>query len=257
CPKCGSENKESNESCSSCYASIVDVELTDSTREPMVIPPAPAKPAQPRAAQPSAQQPQGPMHSGPAGPTGPVGHSPTYRERPAPVRHGSKAVLLVFVLVLVAAGAGAGWWFLLRQPSPGEVVQRFLSACEDENAEKAKSFLSKSTLSIPGMAEAFSKAFSFARKTAKAGDKQRDLTIRIVGTSYEGSAKNTAIVTWEPQDKTDIPSGIDARLDWVLVKEEGAWKIDLVESSNRTLRKLLREALKKGLKIPGNVPPGP
>jgi len=257
CPKCGSENKETNESCSSCYASIVDVELVESTKEPIVLPPAPPpKPAQPRAAQAaprSAQEPPGP----PPGPAGHAGYTPAYSERRAPTRRRSSAGLVVLVLILAAGGAVAAWWFFLRQPSPGEVLQRFFSACEARDTEKAKSFLSKSSLSIPGMAEGFSKGFSAARKTAQAHGKQEEAAIRVLATAYAGAESKTAIVTWEPRDKSDVPAGMDARFDWVLVKEEGGWKIDLLESSRRMMQKLFGEALKKGLKIPKGAPMGP
>ena len=43
CAKCGAENKETNDSCSSCYASLADARTAESTKEPIVLPPEPAE----------------------------------------------------------------------------------------------------------------------------------------------------------------------------------------------------------------------
>ena len=259
CPKCGSENKETNESCSSCYASLAEVELTESTKEPMVVPPAPAKPAEPPKAQTPAAPPQAPAspYGPPPGPIArPAGYTPMYRERAAPVRRGSSAGLIVFILILLAGGAAAGWWFFLRPPSPGEVVQRFAAAAQGNDPEKIKSYLSQSTMNMPGFAEGFARGQELAAKNPKPKD-DVDVRVKILSTVYEGAEKNTAIVTFEPEDKSKIPAGADPKQEVVLVKEEGKWKIDLMATAQRAIRKFFGGGAGKGFKMPKGGQSGP
>jgi len=259
CPKCGSENKETNESCSSCYASLAEVELTESTKEPMVVAPAPAKPAEPPKAETPAAPPQAPLspYGPPPGPIArPAGYTPTYRERAAPVRRGSSAGLIVFILILLAGGAAAGWWFFLRPPSPGEVVQRFFKAAKDRDVEKLKSYLSQSTLSVPGFSESFTRSFEFASKNKESADDSA-YRLKILDTAYEGAEKNTAVVTCEPEDKSKIPAGADPKQEVVLVKEEGKWKIDLMATAQRAIRKFFGGGAGKGFKMPKGGQSGP
>ena len=252
CAKCGAENKESNESCSSCYASLAGVEFTESTKEPMVLPPAAQRPAEPRKAETPAPTAQTPPAGGPGGAPS---YTPIYRERPAPVKQGSSVALIVVILILLAGGAAAGWWFFLRTPSPGEVVQRFVAASEGNDPEKIKSYLSQSTLNMPGFAEGFARGKELAAKHSKSTQptKGQEVRVKILGTVYEGADKNTAIVTCEPEDKSKIPAGMNAKQEIVLVKEEGKWKIDLMA----TIQRAFAGAMKKGFRMPRGGPPGP
>ena len=247
CPKCGSENKETNESCSSCYASLGDVELTDSTIEQ----------AEPSSAETPAPAPSG--YAPTPGPTArPPGHTPIYRERPAPVRQGSGAGLVVFILILFAGGAFGGWWFFLRSPSPGEVVKQFVRAAEDRDADKIKSYLSQSTLNAPGFAEGFARGKELAANIPKPEEVKHE-RVKILSTTYEGAEKNTAIVTCEPEDNSKAPSvmGMDSKQEVVLVKEEGKWRVDLVTTLQRAVQKALREMGGTGCKMPDGGPTGP
>jgi len=243
CPKCGSENKETNESCSSCYASLAGVESTESAKAPMVLPPAPAKAAEPPKAETPAPPPQAPPspYGPPPGPIArPGGYTPGYRERAAPVKQGSSVGLIVFILILLAGGAGAGWWFLLKPQSPGEVVQGFAAAAQSNDPEKIKSYLSQSTMNMPGFAEGFARGQELAAKNPKPKD-DVDVRVNVLSTVYEGAEKDTAIVTFEPEDKSKAPTGMGmgAKQELVLVKEDGKWKIDLPASIQRAVTKAL------------------
>jgi hypothetical protein len=142
----------------------------------------------------------------------------------------------MFIVILLAGGAGAGWWFFLRAPSPGEVVRQFVRATEDNDPEKIKSLLSQSTLNTPGFAEGFARGREFAAKNAKA-DEVKHEHVNIISTTYEGDAKDRAVVTCEPEDKSSVPSGTDSKQEIFLVKEEGKWKIDLMTTIQRAFSK--------------------
>jgi len=262
CPKCGAESKEDRESCSNCYASLSAVEPTESTNQPIIVGSRPGRAPRPPK---SESQP-----SGPAEPTHPQGsnlegmgiessgRSPFYyREPPAVVSRRSNVGLLVFVLILLAGVGFAGWWFFLKQPSPAQVVQGFINACEAQDAEKAKSFLCKSTLNIPGVAEGFTKGFAAARKLGKDNHSSTSTgRIKLLSTSYTGTDKSTAIVASQSMDEKGEPIQPELTFDWVLIKEDGAWKIDLVTTVQKMFVKALGEAMKKAPKPPSNVPGG-
>ncbi|MDH7602971.1 MAG: zinc ribbon domain-containing protein [Armatimonadota bacterium] len=247
CPKCGAENNETRESCSNCYASLAGVEPTESTREPVTIPTGTGRPPrQPR------REPQTSPSSEPVRAEGAVnedlgagvpGRSPFfYREPPPVVKQGSKVGLIVLALVVLAGAGFGGWYFVLRHPSPAQVVQSFIDACEAQDAEKAKSFLSKTTLQAPGVAEGFTKGFATARKLAREqGSQKSSGSMKILGTSYEGSSKDTAVVASQPLDERGQPASGGMTVNWVLVKEEGVWKIDLVQTIQRVFAEAFRQ----------------
>ncbi|MCX8052380.1 MAG: hypothetical protein N3B12_01100 [Armatimonadetes bacterium] len=242
CPKCGSENKEANESCSSCYASLDNAELRESTNEPIAVPP--SKPVTPRSSQPRAsstetpQSPYGPPVGSVVGPTRPVS---TYRERRVPAKQGFGFGAFVFILILLAAGGGSGWWFFLRPPNPGEVVLRFTAAQASHDVEKMKSCLSQNTLNWPG----FSRGLEIGAKIAAKSEVEVP-SVKILTTTYLGADKSTAVVTYEPCDKSKIPAGFDARQEMLLVKEEGQWKIDMIGTLQRAIKKAFGGAVKPG-----------
>ena len=248
CAKCGAENKETNDSCSSCYASLADARTAESTKEPIVLPPEPAERPERRPTEtptPAAQMPP------PGPPVATSTYSPPFRERPAPVKQGSSAGVIIVILILIAAGAAAGWWFFLRAPSPGEVVQAFFKASKGADVEKVKSYLSSSTLNMPGFADGFQRGFEFASKNRQSqGGKKDDADVRIFQTTYEGSDKNTAVVMCEPTGQSIVSSGTGGTIDIVLVKEEGKWKIDMMATAQRMFQKMMGEAGKKGFKMP-------
>jgi hypothetical protein len=156
------------------------------------------------------------------------------------VKPSSSLDLIVFLVILIAAGAAAGWWFFLRAPSPGQVVQAFFKASKGSDVEKVKSYLSTSTLNMPGLAEGFQRGFEYAAKNRQAqADKEDDADIKVLETKYEGTDRNTAVVTCEPTGQPIGWSGTGGKLDIVLVKEEGKWKIDMMTTAKRMLQKMM------------------
>jgi len=172
-----------------------------------------------------------------------------YRERATPVSQGSPAGLIAVILILIAGGAVAGWWFFLRTPSPGEVVQRFAVAAKDGDVEQIKPYLSQSTLDLPGFERGMAAAKERAASHKEPG-KEEDTRVKILNTVYEGADKNTAVVTFEPEDKSKAPAGMAKPQEVILVKEEGKWKIDLAA----TLQREFQKAFGKGFKMPKGGP---
>ncbi len=263
CPKCGAENNEARQSCSNCYASLGGVEPTESTREPITIPQGAGR--EPR---PPKGEPQSPPSDEPAKAENPLSDRPGaespsrspfyYPEPPPAVKQGSKAGWIVLVVVILAAAAFGGWYFLLRQPGPAEVVLSFINACEAGDTEKAMSFLSKTTLDFPGGKGGFVKGFITVRELAQEkGKKPTGTKVKILGTSYEGPDKSTAVVASQPLDEKGQPEAGGVKISWVLVKEEGAWKIDVFKMWQKMLPEILRHMSEKQPKAAPALPSFP
>lgn len=258
CPKCGAENRPEKESCSNCYGSLEGVELTESTREPVITSSQPTRPPRPPRGEPLTNLPGEPVRKEET-PAQSFGESPFYSSRPpVAVKQGANFGVIFLVVILLAGGGFAGWWFFLKPPSPAQVVQRFLDACEHQDAERAKVQLSKSTLDKPGVGDAFVTSFIKAREIAlqKGRTPGSAVTMKVVSTSYTDSDRKTAVVACQPLDEKGQPSKeMQFTFDWVLVKEEGGWKIDIEATVQKMFAKLFREMMEKGGKPPINVPP--
>ncbi len=253
CEKCGAENKIDNEVCSSCYASLVGAKVVQSTKEPVVVsqvqPRAP-RPSQPQA--PAATTPQNQVYGPPPGASA-VGPPPqgmfTERRPPVKQRSGGGALAFIIILILVAGGAAAGWWFYLRPPSPEQVMRTFITASVDMDAEKAKSCLTKDSLNVPGVAESFT-------QIGNAGDKPdpKSVQFEIKETTYEGAEKSTAVVNVNFKLPEKVSTKVDSLdIPFVLLQEEGRWKIDARQSQQRMIQSLMQQMRQRGF----GGPPGP
>jgi hypothetical protein len=245
CPKCGAENRPDKASCSGCYTSLEGVAETEAQPRPAPTQPQaqPRPPAQPQAQMPPAAQPLGasPLSgpAGPAGPTGPTpadnyaappgapspyGPTPTYSERrSAPASRGPNWGAIVGVLILLLGGGGfAGWWFFLRAPGPEAVVQKMIDAQKAGDRETFKSCFSASSISLlsmaPGGADAVMDAMMKQTPNEKPG--------KIISTTYEDNGA-TAIVTVASNQTNEL----------VLIKDNGQWKLDLMASGMRKMKK--------------------
>lgn len=249
CPKCNAENKVTSASCSNCYSSLEGVGVTQSQKadEPVVV--------KPQEEQPAAQRPAAVPLTGPAGqaPPGPYGPPPspgpdprTWRERPAPAKKSSSAAAIVLILILVLGGAAfALWHFVFSKSGPEQAVRGFFDAVKAKDAEKAKSYLSESTVS---MMEAFGGQDAMAKAFSQPGAQEQG-EVNIIKTSYEGE---NAIV--EAEAAGVMAKGLSAGMqsaELVLVKEEGAWKIDLMQTVTRMMGKFMKQGGK-----PPTPPPG-
>lgn len=141
---------------------------------------------------------------------------------------GSSAGLIIVLLIVLAGAAFAGWWFFLRGGGPGAVVDKFVASVKAGDFEGVKSTLNKSATdmiaSVPSNRLEEAKASFMGAMKRNLGDQ----TIKVVKTSYDG---DTAIVGVEVTG-AQVPSENGSH-DVVLVKENGAWKIDFQATAMR------------------------
>lgn len=226
CPKCGAENKDTNVTCSSCYASLEGGALAESRKkdEPTAAP-------QPR---PSVER-----------------VTPVFNNAPAPIQKKSAPTGIVIALIIILGGALAGWWFFLRPAGPEQVVRRFAEASNSGDYQKIKPFLSKSTVSMiesmPGAEQGLTRGLQMSHKMK--GDKA-SAGVKILNTTYEGGDNGTAIVEAEPLDKTGIPAGMDPKQEIVLVREGKEWKVDLMATMQRMMQKMFKGGMPGGFGRP-------
>jgi hypothetical protein len=233
CPKCKAENKLSNASCSSCYASLEGAlmkEVADAivpeaqqNAQPQIgaaPPPAPGMPTigGPRPA-------EGPPPGAPPSPYGPPPsqvYTPPSRENMRPTKQGPNVLAIVLIIVLLGGAGFGAWWMLMRPKSPDEVVNAFVSAAKAGDVEKLKSYLTtncRSDFDKPGVIEGLKRSFGGAN--AKESDES---TVKAGKTTFEGDSK--ALVELLPAKSTNAAPNANTSLLMVLVKEEGQWRID-------------------------------
>jgi TPR repeat protein len=131
----------------------------------------------------------------------------------------SPVALIAIIVVVVAAAAAAGWYFLLR-PTPERAVKAYLRAAEAGDTAAMKAMLSADTLkllNIGGTASANAmKASVPTGATYTLGETKIEGDRATVFVKYAGAAAPS------PAQGQDVP--------FVLVKENGQWKIDLLST---------------------------
>jgi hypothetical protein len=132
----------------------------------------------------------------------------------------SPVVLVVVIVVVIAAAAAAGWYFLLR-PTPQRAVKAYLHAAEAGDSAAVKAMLSAGSLKLldisgPASANAM-KASVPARVTYTFGETKIEGDKASVFVKFAGgtAGANTA-------QGQGVP--------FVVVKEDGQWKIDLLST---------------------------
>lgn len=261
CPKCGAENKPDKASCSGCYSSLEGVVETEAKARPA------PEPTQPQAQAPPPAQPlgQSPL-SGPATPTGPTpadnyapppgapspyGAPMTFPERrSAPASRGPNWGAIALVIVLLAGAGFGGWWAYNKffKPSPEAVVQKMIDATKAGDYDMLKSCLSQSSVSMMSMSVGEDEQAAREQMKKSAG---KDPATKITGTTYEDDGK-TAVVSME--STKPLPAGMPASMkttEMVLLREEGQWKVDLVATSARMMKKIFGG---KGMRMPKPSP---
>lgn len=264
CPKCKAENKAENTACSKCYAPLDEVPLSE-VADPVAPPPRVSTPpdqptAPPTQVAPPTEMPKVPPVGAPTPPAAPPSmagpspygpppsavYTPPVREFTRPTKPGPNWSGIVLLILILGGGGFAGWWFFLRPPSPAEVVQRFHAAAKAGDIEKLKDCLSAGSrplLDTPGAAESVKKELVIAET--------EDGKPKIGETTFEG--ESTAFVKIEPPPSEQIPAGVT--VGFVLIKEDGRWKIDLQQTMKRLMEQAMREMMKKGFKMPQGASP--
>ncbi len=140
---------------------------------------------------------------------------------PAPVTRGPRWGLIILFVLIVGAGVFAGWWFVLRSPSPEQVVQRYLDSVRTGDYDVMVSCFSHEAASVLS-GDDFLKPVVMQSMQEHADDYRK---VRVCPAAYTNHGK-TALV------KTRMTTG-EAPPDassFVLVREGRQWKIDLYKT---------------------------
>lgn len=157
CPKCKAENKTGNAACSSCYTSLENVPVQESTTPPpartQAVPAAPKPPSAPARTQqmPSSQQTQMGTMSPPPPPPGQFQMMP-------PAKRSSTGPIIAIVIVLVLAVFGGAFYLaasksgLLASAAPSEApeksVLKFLEAKKTHDFAKVEPYLCRNSVDM-------------------------------------------------------------------------------------------------------------
>lgn len=255
CPKCAFENGPATVACLNCNTRLVGLPLME--REQTESAAAQSATGQNQSSSREPGQPQ-------AATSPPV--PPSLRQRydsvikqppPEPVKERFNPLPLVLLLVVIVAGAVIA--FTLQKPPkqptvpPDTVVISFLEAKKTNNFSKVEPYLSKA--SVEKIRGIFSN-----RQAESAGFNQHDVEkmllfdlppqaeelkgseIRTTLIQDKEAEKNTATVRATILSAT-ILGQIELEFDYVLVIEDGEWKVDLERSSKFQSNQMLKSLL--------------
>ena len=252
CPKCSSENKESNNCCSSCYTSLDGVPVTEgkgNSAPAVSVPSSTVKPKQTVAAPRPAPSPVNnappPSPDGPKLAVGAYGR-PAFNPRPLEPsgygqrkRIGAGAWLMILIGITVLAYAGISVWqnkLHPKQLTPEQVVYRIYDVSSDY--EKLRPYLTKASITAiiqeHGSESAFSQklkdqaAFSTLAKMCGSG-----IHLKKVTMIDSGKAIAEQKLSQQTVDQMKALYGQEIKFELVLLKEDGVWKLDLPQTQER------------------------
>jgi len=164
---------------------------------------------------------------------------------------GSAVKIIAIILVLAVIGAAAGWYFVLRS-TPEKTMKLMLEASEKKDTAAVKALFcakdQKLLAAIPGG----DKALFPASSSPGAGEKPK----YKIGTSTITGDKATIPVTFE-MPKASMPAMPDMTMTFALVKEEGAWKVDMQATMAEMFKGLGLGDMMKGMGDAMNEMPRP
>ena len=164
---------------------------------------------------------------------------------------GSAGKVIAIILVLAVIGAAAGWYFVLRS-TPEKTMKLMLEASEKKDTAAVKTFFcakdQKLLAAMPGG--------EMLPMGASPGEKPK----YKIGTSTITGDKATIPVTFEIP-KGSIPAGMsvgpEMPMTFVLVKEEGTWKVDMQATMAEMFKGLGLGDMMKGMGDAMNEMPRP
>jgi hypothetical protein len=156
-----------------------------------------------------------------------------------------KWTALVLILVVVAAAVG-GWYFFLRA-TPEKAVRGFLEASDRRDINAMKSHLSaQSVRLINQFGGKMSPDKMFPRRTGKTPD-------YVVGkATIQGERATVPVTAAMPKEAAPYLGGkSQMEVPFVVIREEGKWKVDLIETSAAMMGAAMKEMMKGMMSQPG------
>jgi len=244
CPECGAKNDPGEPQCLNCNLvfprkpevglvggpASIQADPTPPEPQPEYVPPPPPPPTESYAqSRPPGRGAGGFGALNASQPVAGLPQSARY-QRLANSDDGVNWRVVALVVMVLSCSTFAAWWFFLRPPCPADTISRLIGAVEAGDYAAAKSCFTNSSLALLGVPSGNTgMAGGFVRTSAR-------LNIRVVGTSYEGTQSEIAIVECEPTDGANMPPGITIRFQLVVLQEEGDWKIDVGKTLERARR---------------------
>lgn len=138
----------------------------------------------------------------------------------------SKVGWVVGVLLVAALGGGA--WYALGGGGPEKAVSTFLTASAAGDTAGAKAVLAKNSQSLG----------SGLSQLGKLGDNKGGGAPSVGKATVEGDRAKVPVAYRLPESMSKMGGATELKLTYVAVKEDGAWKVDLVATSGEMLKGL-------------------
>jgi len=153
--------------------------------------------------------------------------------RSASISRGPNWVAIILTIVILAGAGCGGWWAYNKfiKPGPEQVVQNFMEAGKARNFEKMKDCLSQKTINMMQMAGDEEEM----RRSVESGN-LGGFDGKIIGCTYDESNSNLAYVGLKPTNRKALPPGATS-VEIACCKEDGSWKIDLMATMMRIVKK--------------------
>lgn len=216
CPKCGSENRADRNACSSCYAPLESVQLTEGKEQPQVM----------RVATPN------------SAPVRTPAVAPGAARSATKSKLASGVALAVLALVILAGAAYAGWWLFLRPRTPEEVARKYQAANRVGDFDAIRECLSRErAICYTAKDEAELRIMRMNCKRAAASGCRELGDFEVLNKChYENGFAVVEITPTDPQHSAPCMQGF-AKADLVLVNEDGKWKVDIKRTEVRMYNK--------------------
>lgn len=260
CPSCSTENRPTNAACYKCRTPLADVEATEGQGTALSQSTASrtTQPAKTAAAPTISTPPSAPEQTqyAPIPPQAPsnqryVPQAPQYRSAPVTVNT-SLPPGIIALIVMVVLGSLTYAFIKAPKPSPKpteapeKVVAAFLEAKKTHKIAKVKPYLSKQSIETLDnfLSSRQAQSAGFTRKDAEdmfiwnMPPSSEDLANSIISLSVvrnKNDAENTAVIHALFTPKTKSLLAFNQSFEYVLIAEEGKWKVDVSLSQARTM----------------------
>ncbi len=271
CPKCNTENKPDRASCSNCYSSLaqVNLSLSKKLRTPVVVK---SRTAATRTNQPTAPPAANSPYSAPSPGVGRRYQAP---QPVAPVpKSSSNWFLVTFLIVVLLAGCALVTYVLMGRTAdtPQSAIINLSEAWVSGDYDRAKVYMTRASV------DHLQKALGSEEKVAEFIKKQSNpLAIPDISIGDDTSMFKEPVFETEDRAYVEIKLpddatartlrelfGAEIKLGMVCLREEGKWKVDLPQTEQRlmaqmdeTMKKLFGENAPGNSSFVGGTPPQP
>lgn len=152
---------------------------------------------------------------------------------------GKWIAIVVVLLVIVGGGAGAGWYFFLRS-TPEKTMEQFMAASMAGDEEAVKACLSSDSQPMASGAARGMGAFGRGpRGRGAGGDEEKPQVDYEIGQAKTEGKRATVPLTMQAPEGVSQGTGMtEFTVNYVLLREDGKWKIDFGETMEEMMRGL-------------------